>query len=133
MKVFACVFMILGCFMGAGFVSGREVSAYFSKFGSCSVYSIILVTILLFVLILFFLLLSRKTDSFESFARLYFGRFHIIANWLLAFCVHVYTCMYAYIIHIGKWQPTPVFLPAKPHGQRSLAGYSPWGPRVGRD
>ena len=24
-------------------------------------------------------------------------------------------------------QPTPVFLPAKSHGQRSLVGYSPWG------
>ena len=24
-----------------------------------------------------------------------------------------------------KWQPTPVFLPEKPHGQRSLMGYSP--------
>ena len=28
-----------------------------------------------------------------------------------------------------KWQPTPVFLPGKPHGQRSLVGYSPWGSR----
>ena len=26
-----------------------------------------------------------------------------------------------------KWQPTPVFLPGKCHGRRSLAGYSPWG------
>ena len=26
-----------------------------------------------------------------------------------------------------KWQPTPVFLLGKSHGQRSLAGYSPWG------
>ena len=26
-----------------------------------------------------------------------------------------------------KWQPTPVFLPGKSHGQRSLAGYSPQG------
>ena len=26
-----------------------------------------------------------------------------------------------------EWQPTPVFLPGKSHGQRSLAGYSPWG------
>ena len=26
-----------------------------------------------------------------------------------------------------KWQPTPIFLPGKSHGQRSLAGYSPWG------
>ena len=26
-----------------------------------------------------------------------------------------------------EWQPTPVFLPREFHGQRSLAGYSPWG------
>ena len=26
-----------------------------------------------------------------------------------------------------QWQPAPVFLPGKPHAQRSLAGYSPWG------
>ena len=26
-----------------------------------------------------------------------------------------------------KWQPIPVFLPKKSHGQRSLAGCSPWG------
>ena len=26
-----------------------------------------------------------------------------------------------------KWQPTPVPLPGKPHEQRSLVGYSPWG------
>ena len=26
-----------------------------------------------------------------------------------------------------KWQPTPVSLPGKSHGQRSLVGYSPWG------
>ena len=33
-----------------------------------------------------------------------------------------------------KWQPTPVFLPGKSHGQRSLAGCSPRGhKRVGHD
>ena len=26
-----------------------------------------------------------------------------------------------------EWQPTPEFLPGEFHGQRSLAGYSPWG------
>ena len=26
-----------------------------------------------------------------------------------------------------KWQPTPVFWPGNFHGQRSLAGSSPWG------
>ena len=25
-----------------------------------------------------------------------------------------------------NWQPIPVFLPGKSHGQRSLVGYSPW-------
>ena len=33
-----------------------------------------------------------------------------------------------FILH--KWQPTPVFLPGEFHGQRSLAGYSPWGHKV---
>ena len=32
-----------------------------------------------------------------------------------------------------KWQPIPGFLPGEFHGQRSLAGYSPWGGRVGHD
>ena len=26
-----------------------------------------------------------------------------------------------------NWQPTPVFLPGKSHGQKSLTGYNPWG------
>ena len=26
-----------------------------------------------------------------------------------------------------KWHPTPVLLPEKSHGRRSLVGYSPWG------
>ena len=25
------------------------------------------------------------------------------------------------------WQPSPVFLPGNPHGQRSPVGYNPWG------
>ena len=33
-----------------------------------------------------------------------------------------------------KCQSTPVFMPGKSHGQRSLAGYSPWGnKRVGHN
>ena len=28
------------------------------------------------------------------------------------------------------WIPTPVFLPGKLYGQKSLAGYSPWGCKV---
>ena len=33
-----------------------------------------------------------------------------------------------------KWQPTPVCLPGKSHGQRSLPDYGPWGhKRIGHD
>ena len=31
-------------------------------------------------------------------------------------------------LHVSiQWHPTPVLLPGKSHGQRSLVGYSPWG------
>ena len=26
-----------------------------------------------------------------------------------------------------EWQPTPIIFPGESHGQRILAGYSPWG------
>jgi len=29
-----------------------------------------------------------------------------------------------------NWKLTPVFLPGESYGQRTLAGYSPWGHRV---
>ena len=31
------------------------------------------------------------------------------------------------ISHRRKWQPTPVLLPGKSHGWKSLVGYSLWG------
>ena len=31
------------------------------------------------------------------------------------------------ILWRGAWHPTPVFLPGESHGQRSLAGYGPYG------
>ena len=31
------------------------------------------------------------------------------------------------ILWSKKWQPTPVYLPGKSHGQRSQVGYSSWG------
>ena len=30
-----------------------------------------------------------------------------------------------------QWQLSPEVLPGESHGQRSLAGYSPWGRRAG--
>ena len=30
-------------------------------------------------------------------------------------------------LHVTEWQPTPVLLPGKSHGQRSVVRCSPWG------
>ena len=36
--------------------------------------------------------------------------------------------MPVYVVYRRRqWQPTPVFLPGKPHGRRSLVGCGPWG------
>ena len=42
---------------------------------------------------------------------------------LMYICICVYVCM----CWRRKWQPTPVFMPGKSHGPRSLVGYSPRG------
>ena len=45
-----------------------------------------------------------------------------------------FTLLFTFMHCSRKWQLTPVFLPGKPKGQRSLEGYSPWGcRRVGHD
>ena len=38
---------------------------------------------------------------------------------------HIYALVYC--IRRRQWHPTPVLLPGKSHGQRSLVGCSPWG------
>ena len=41
---------------------------------------------------------------------------------------------YHILTHMEKeWQPTPIFLPGKTHGQRNLVGCSPWHLRVRHD
>ena len=49
----------------------------------------------------------------------------LIAEPMLLICLFNHSCPCSNWNR--KWQPTTVFLPGKLHGQRSLAGYSPWG------
>ena len=60
---------------------------------------------------------------------------YIITLYIKKLCIdiitiHVYTyvcvCVYIYISW-RQWQATPVLLPGKSHGPRSLVGCSPWG------
>ena len=65
---------------------------------------------------------------------------HIFLSVCFIFAIFHHTaCLSAYMCFVclgnfipsywrRKWQPTPVLLPGKSHGRRSLIGYSPWGP-----
>lgn len=76
--------MILGCFFGAGFVSGREISFYFARFGEYSVFAIICASILFFILTMLFFLLSKRSRNFYEFTQNHFGRASSAVNILLA-------------------------------------------------
>ena len=67
---------------------------------------------------------QRNTDSFEllGFPRWLSGK-KTTCQWGR----HGFSPWIGKIPWRGKWQPTPLFLPGKSHGQRSLAVYSPWG------
>ena len=54
--------------------------------------------------------------------------------WLGPFSVHLKLSQHCLLIGYTpiqnrrrQWHPTPVLLPRKSHGRRSLVGYSPWG------
>ena len=44
-----------------------------------------------------------------------------------AWYIHKYTLNDQQILRRRQWHPTPVLLPGKSHGRRSLVGCSPWG------
>ena len=44
---------------------------------------------------------------------------------ILRYIIALYIEQCSNIVHL--WHPTPVLLPRKSHGWRSLVGYSPWG------
>ena len=83
--------MILGWFIGAGFVSGREIANYFSIFGKSSFISIYIAGILLFIFIYMFFRLSQKIQGFSNFVLKYFGKFGICINWLLVISLLILT------------------------------------------
>ena len=75
--------------------------------------------------------------SFHSWDQLFTG--HISTGPLMALlhklnarifhiCVCVCVCVCVYVcIQRRQWHPTPVLLPGKSHGWRSLVGCAPWG------
>ena len=77
-----------------------------------------------------------QTEIGDFWSKLFLSIF--LKNW-------IYTCLsnksgtvkftsstLAFIKYLRQWHPTPVLLPGKPHGRRSLVGCRPWG-RWGSD
>lgn len=89
MKVLSLVFMILGCFLGAGFVSGREIASYFSRFGDFSTIAIFIAGVLFFITLYLFLRLSSKASNFSAFISIYFGKYGVIITSLFSLCVFI--------------------------------------------
>ena len=71
---------------------------------------------------------SSKIPVFTSI--IWGGAIGTQLTWLGALHHHYYTVSFkgAYSVHQRRqWHPTPVLLPGKSHGRRSLVGCSPWG------
>ena len=68
----------------------------------------------LFFVSFFFFLLTPEIGSLSEIQSIAIGHLSSL------FLEHSFTLN-------RKWQSTPVLLPGKSHGQRSLVGYSPWG------
>ena len=70
-------------------------------------------------------ILVAYTRYLPSFVKAYMGKFSILLEKvILILCNGMVSCMVPWR---SKWQPAPVFLFGKFHGQRNLVGYSPWG------
>ena len=73
-----------------------------------------------------FILKFSALISYTHFVRFIpkcYVSFGVIKKWL--YCSFPSRCLL--LLWRRKWQPILVSLPGKSHGQRNLAGYSPWG------
>lgn len=91
MRVLTAVCIILGCFLGAGFVSGREVASYFSRFGSVSYYACFVAGVLFFVLTYFFFKVSSEVRNTNEFVSCYFKKCKGLVECLFAVCILIIT------------------------------------------
>ena len=75
-------------------------------------------------------LIKRIGSLLEPGKQAISGNSHTV--FLFYSCIFLRTKLYLFVGSRNKgrrrqWQPTPVLLPGKSHGQRSLVGCSPWG------
>ena len=74
------------------------------------------------------MLRSRTAGSYGSSIFTFLWNLHTFS--IVAVSIYISTSSIGWVRKIvwsRKWQPNRVLLPGKLHGQRSLAGYNPWG------
>ena len=108
-------------FLGSGLVQSQQ-------YQYCAYSSGILEEVLLAFEITVFLNLLVFLD-FSDFSYVKPGsNFRIFISVYSLVHVHFHDFSYFSKLVMRQWHPTPVLLPGKSHGRRSLVGCSPWGP-----
>ena len=69
---------------------------------------------------------SRKLPPTNCYSRHHLNNISSTLS-CTALCCFYYNCPGLLLTLRRRWHPTPVLLPGKSHGQRSLVGCSPWG------
>jgi len=73
--------------------------------------------------------MGLKIQQDEIFKKFYWS-IAALQCWVISYCTAKWVSyMYTYIPSFQRrqWHPTPVLLPGKSHGWKSLEGCSPWG------
>ncbi len=73
-KCFGLIWIIIGTFIGAGFVSGKEIYNYFSRFGILSIFMIVLATFLFYFFVKICLSVGRQINDRNNYYSECFGR-----------------------------------------------------------
>ncbi len=82
-KTFELVSIIIGTFLGAGFISGKEVAVYFAKYGFLSICFSIISGILFYIFVKMCLQIGKKLGDGNNNLRSIFGKIFPIVNFLI--------------------------------------------------
>ena len=104
-KIFVTCMLILGTIMGAGFCSGKEIVAYFAKFGLNSLFFVPLLFFLYYFIFKIFMTLGAKENftDIKQVNKKIFDKISGISNILLVFVYVIFTsAMFAGVYQIGQ-------------------------------
>ena len=85
-KTLELVSVIIGCFIGAGFVSGREVAVYFSQFGLVSIATSILQILLFYIFVKTCLDIGKKYKVYDNNMVYIVKKYNKIVFYIIMIC-----------------------------------------------